>query len=504
MSPKRPIRPKPSSTDNTPAVRDTAPDVVPGTRFSTGLPAIESAFGHPTGQVPRQPDLPDSTVEIIDLPADTQIRQTPPDRPIGSYFLPPVLVNRLPLADAQSGLRLAGRYLYADLVDGGTVLIGSDAQNQFRARLSNELLASGPLLERVEGTNHWRPVRPTDQAGHSELVVTRQRVPDDPHAALRDPWKGWGIDSQHASADDIRVDGIQYKVVPRGAVNDPIVYIKNPMHMVYDFDLLDQTLRTNPLEQPRAAIQVPPTYHWVVDPTLPFQSPMTEYVASYFPELSAVSLENVAFQQFVLANGSSIATGSGLTLLRQTFNDWKVGNNHPRPQLADPLLMLPILPSTGGGTVRITELPSASANGALQRLDFNPQLFRQEWQYAQATQTAVDLKRFMATLLTRNGYTVFDPSMSNAYPAVVFQRTGHDYVYFLSLHRIRGRKINQTLNADPNSASLRLHIQVGTRAAQVVVDAHAANKLIWLRGGSQLLASAPDTVFIIRDGHSRL
>lgn len=506
MSPKRPLRPRAPSTENPPAVRDMAPDVIPATRLNPGLHGIDSILGHAPGQAPRQSDLPDSTVEIIDLPADTQIRQTPIVRPIGSYLLAPVLVNRLPLADAQSGFRLAGRYVYADLVGGGTVLIGNEAPNQFRARLSNELQASGPLLERVEGTTHWRPIRPPHQAGsdHSELIVTRQQIPADALGALRDPWNDWGIDSQHASADDIRVEGIQYKVVPRGVASDPIVYIKNPMHMVYDFDLLDRTLRANPLEQPRAAIQIPPTYHWVVDPTLPFQSPLTEYVASYFPELSAVALENVAFHQFVLANGSDTATGSGLTLLRQTFNDWKLGNHHPRPQLADPLLMLPILPSSGGGIVRVTELPTASTIGLLQRLDFDPLLFRQEWQYAQTTQTAVDLKRFMATLLTRNGYTVFDPSMSNSYPALVFQRTGHDYVYFISLHRIRGRKINQTLNADPNSSSLRLHIQVGTQAAQVVVDAHAANKLIWLRGGSQLLASAPDTVFIIRDGHSRL
>lgn len=495
--------PRIAPAENTPVVRDTTPQGSSVPRLNTGANSI---MPHQPGSTSRQPELRVPAIEIVDLPTDTHVRHASSERPIGSYFLAPTLVNRLPSPDVQSGFRLAGRYTYVDLVEGGTVLIGSDAQNQLRARSSNERSATGPLLERIEGTTQWRPTRSRAHAGAdvSELVITRQRMERDPLEALLDPWKGWGIDAQHASADDISIGGIQYKVLPRGAASDPIAYIKNPSHMVYNFDLLDHTLRTDLLQQPRGAIRVPPANHWEVDPTLPFEGPLTSYVTRYFPELTAASLEKVALHQFLLANGSETATGSGLTLLRQTFNDWRVGNPHPRPQLADPLLMLPILPTSGGGIVRITELPAAASDGPLQRLDFEPMLFRQEWQYAQATQTAVDLKRFMAALLTRNGYAVFDPSLSNSYPALVFQRTGHDYVYFISLHRVRGRKINQTLNVDSNSSNLRLHIQVGARAAQAAIQAHAENRLIWLRGGSQVLASAADTIFIIRDAHSRL
>ncbi|MHC8382524.1 hypothetical protein [Pseudomonas sp. LB3P14] len=516
--------------------------------MNTGSHGADQTVGHQPGQVSQLPDSRPPMIEIIDLPADMQIRHTTTERPIGSFFLAPSLVNRLPQPDLQSGFRSAGPYTYVDLVEGATVLIGRDAQNQFRARLSNELVASGPLLERVEGTPQWRRILPGSRAGAdtSQLVITRRRLPDDeppivppkrrhtdddespvageetpppepsrsfsdsrtPQGStighLPDPWKGWGIGSHNPSPDDIRVDGIQYKVVPRGTPNDPIVYIKNPTHFIYNYDVLDDILRTDLLQQPRGAIRVPPANHWEIDPTLPFQRPLTEYVATYFPELSATSLGNVAFHQFLLANGSETATGSGLTLLRQTFNDWKTGNIHPRPQLAEPLLMLPILPTSGAGTVRITELPLSVPGGPLQRLDFDPIRFQQEWLYYMNTQSAVDLKRFMASLLTRNGYAVFDPSPSNSFPALVFQRTGHDYVFFLSLHRIRGRRINQTLDLDSNSSSLRLNLQVGARAAQAVQDAHKANKVIWLRGGSQILASYPDTVFIARDGHSRL
>jgi hypothetical protein len=511
MSPKRPTRPKTDTPDSTPVVRDTTPDIPVPPRLTPDT-LIDPTLTHPAWQLPAPPVTRRQMIEIYDLPAETQVRASTAQRPIGSYFLAPGLVNRLPPPDLPSGIRSAGRYAYVDLVEGGTVLIDPDAQDGVRARLSNELFASGPLLERVEGTLMWRPVPVETAPDTSRLTITRHRLPDDEPSAVpskrsrleETPWSDWGIDPQHATPGDIRVDGIQYKVIPPGDARDPIVYIKNPSHLIYDFDLLERTLRLDPQQQPRGAIQVPPAHHWQIDPTLPFDRPLTNYVARYFPELSASSQENVAFHQFVLANGTNTATGSGLTLLRQTFNDWETGNDTPRPQLADPLLMLPILPTSGAGTIRVIELPTPESGGPLQRLDFDPALFRQEWLYSTNTQSAVDLKRFMATLLTRNGYAVFDPSPSNSYPALVFTRTGHDYVFFISLHRIRGRKINQTLNVDQNSASLRLHIQVGAPAAAAVIAANARNKVVWLRGGPQTLANADDTVFIVRDGHPRL
>jgi hypothetical protein len=515
MSPKRPTRPRTDAPDTTPVGRDTTPDISTPPRLMPDS-LIDPTLTHPAWQLPAPPVTRQQMIEIYDLPAETHLRSTTAQRPIGSYFLAPGLVNRLPPADPRDGTRTAGRYTYVDLIEGGTVQIGPDAQNGLRARLSSELLASGPLLERVEGTLKWRPLpeQNAPDADISLLSMTRHRLPDDelpvvPPKRQRidetlDPWSSWGIDQQHATTGDIRVDGIQYKVIPRGDASDPIVYIKNPSHLIYDFDLLDRTLRLEPQEQPRGAIQVPPAHDWQIDPTLPFERPLTKYISQYFPELSTTSLETVAFHQFVLANGSDTATGSGLTLLRQTFNDWQTGNRHPRPQLADPLLMLPILPTSGNGAVRIIELPTPTSDGPLQRLDFDPALFRQEWLYSNTTQSALDLKRFMATLLTRNGYAVFDPSPSNSFPALVFKRSGHDYVFFISLHRIRGRKINQTLNVDRSSANLRLHIQVGATAAAAVIAANAANKVVWLRGGPQTLTNADDTVFIVRDANPRL
>jgi hypothetical protein len=550
MSPKKPIRtkPKPGADDSLPSVPDTTPDIPAGQRIYISRPGADDIPDQPAGPSTQPPDSLPPTLEIIDLPTDTHIHHTSSEPPIGSYFLAPRLVNRLSLPDLVTGLRTAGAYTYVDLVDGGTVQIGKDAQNRYRARLPNEPSPSGPLLERVEGTLQWRPV----VAGHtggatSQLIVTHLPRPDDglapppakrphmtqeaeapgeaetqsgasgsgrPHtesgapsasrgAAPNAPWSDWGIPSQHASAEDIAIAGIRYKTVPRGSADHPIVYIKNPSHMIYDYGTLNRILRIDNAQQPRGAIQVPPANHWQIDPTLPFPESMTQSVNASFPELSFTSLQNVAKRQFRLANGSRLANCAGLTLLRQAFNDWKTGSRNPRAELIDPLLMLQTIPLTGHATHRKIELPPADSEGGLRRLDFDPGLFRQEWRYFMPSQSANDLKRFTAGLLTRNGYTVFEPSTTTSFAALAFQRTGHDYLFFLSLRRIKGRHIHLESRNDPRG-QISLVDQIGAQAAQAVERAYATNRIVWLRGGPQTLANEPETFVIIRDNHPRI
>lgn len=302
------------------------------------------------------------------------------------------------------------------------------------------------------------------------------------------------------SPEDLTIAGVRYKTVLRGdAANDPIVYIKNPAHLIYDFDLIQRTLSLDPAKQPRGAIQVPPDQHWVIDPTLPFERSLTGYVATYFPELTDISVLNVARNQFSLANGSSIATGIGLTTLRQVFNDWKTTNITPRPELADPLLMLAITPTTPGqGNTRIVSLPGLSDPSPLNQLEFDSRKFQDKWDYFMLTQSASDFKRFMASLLERNGYVVFKPTSAQSYPALVFRRAGHDFVFYMSLHRVRGDNIQVSAASDRIFTPDRLLQQIGRPAMQAVENAQSANKLIWLRGGSHVSARQPDTVFIVR------
>lgn len=520
-------------------VRDTSPEISVRHPPHIGYPHLDQTADPLTG--PGNPPAISSrpTFRIADLPIDTPIVSIANERPIAGYFLAPRLVDRLPQPDLLTGFRKAGPHTYVDLIDGGTVLLGTDLQSNLRARMSNELWASGPRLVQVAGTLQWRPMTSDSPSGTdaSRLTVTRVPAPDDEaHAippkrprivgdeqqppetstanrtiadaeldALIDPWKTWGIIGQQDLPDDININGSRYRTLPRGpAPDDPIVYIKHPYHLIYDYATLDRTLRTDFLQQPRGAIRIPPAHQWEIDPTLPFQRPMKDTVAIYFPELADVTLHNVAKRQFMLANGSELATGTGLTLLRQAFNDWKTGTVNPRPELVDPLLMLDSLSRFGSDINQKIELPIAGVKNGLRRLDFDPARFRQEWRYFMPSQSAIDIKRFAAGLLTRNGYSVFEPSPAQSFAAVVFKRTGHDFVFFLSLHRVNGRQIHQPLKQDPNAAKITLIDQVGPHAAQTVEAAHAVNRVVWLRGGVQTLAAYPETFFIIRDDYARL
>lgn len=520
MSPKYPSRPKvPGSTnDSTPGRRDVTADHLP--RRPGILPGHEPDLSqhHPFPEPSPAPDAQPAAVEITDLPAGTRISRITTDHPISNYYLS---TRGLPVPDLQTGFRSVGSgRRFVDLVDGGTVLVGTDQQGHLRARHPSELQPSGPRLERVEGTLAWRQV-PTDtlRMGDSALIISRHPVqgegqeeagpskrPRIPEADVAsEPWKNWGIAAHHASPVDVTIEGIHYKTVPRvDAPDHPIVYIKNPAHLVYDFDLLQSTLRRQVEQQPRGAIQVPPTHNWKVDPTLPFDRSLTHYVATYFPELSDLCVLNVARKQFSLANGSDIATGAGLTTLRQAHNDWKTSSITPRPELVDPLLMLSVLPTVPGkSTYGIVELPDSADQVSLQRLEFDTRKFSREWSFFTSTLSAGDIKRFMRDLLTRNGYTVIELGPAHTFPTIVFTRRGHDFVFYMTLHRLHGRKVQIPPTDKRRYAPERLPEVLGLPAMRAVQNAEAANKLIWLKGGGQFVNDRPDSVFILRTDDPR-
>lgn len=503
MSPKYPTRPKAPlpANEGSSGIRDLTPDPLPRSPAVRPHPELDAPQAHPISEHLQPLEALSPTIDVIDLPADLHISRTSTESTTSRYFLSPLLVERLPDPHLETGIRtINSKRRYVDLVEGGTVLLGIDEQGHFRASQMSELHPSGPRIERIGRTSKWRRAQPESLGSEdSQLIISHL-----PHASS-EPWADWGIDVQHASPHDINIEGVQYKTLPPGnAPSHPIVYIKNPAHLIYDFDLLNSTLRQTPEQQPRGVIRVPPTHHWQVDPKLPFDLSLTDYVATYFPELSETSLLNVARKQFVLANGSDTATNAGLTTLRQVFNDWKSAGITPQPELADPLLMLPvspITPRTAGS--RTVELAFHSDQLPLERLIFDPRKFRTEWQYFTTAQSAVDIKRFMFDLLTRNGYTVFKPTGAQSYPALVFQRTGHDFVFYMTLHRVHGQKIHLLSTSDQGFAPHRAVELIGTPAMHAVQKAEAANKLIWLKGGSQFSANRPESVFIVRTDDPR-
>ncbi len=449
--------------------------------------------------------------------------------PLEHYHLSSELVPMLSEPDATSGIRTFRTRTYVELLEGGTVLLGRDAEQHYRARLGTELNASGPRLEQVEGSLLWRLAhRAETDATDSVLTITRRRLADDEPSDVVEPkrqhtssppsdatvesasafGKDWGIEPERPVPDFITVDGVHYKVVTRADAREfPIAYIQRPSHSPYDFDVLEATLRHMPDEQPRSAIRVPPDNHWQIDGRLPFDKPLTGYVREAFPEVTTVTLENIARKQFTLANNASFADAAGLTALRQIFSSWKNGTPSPHPEWSDPLLMLPVLRAASGSvssTSRSLDLPNPSSKMPLDRLDFDPQWFAQQWNFFVSTYSPMDLKRFMANLMTRNGYAVFEPNSFNSFPALVFRRTGHDYVFFMSLHRTRIPKISLPAHTNPNTTGISLETQVGEAAAKAVREAHQNNKIVWLKGGSQIRPNHPDTVFIVRDDDARL
>ncbi len=295
----------------------------------------------------------------------------------------------------------------------------------------------------------------------------------------------------------ISVDGERHALLPR-ATDDLIVYIDDPAHPARSFDTLETVLHINKHHQPRGAIRVPPENAWKIDPFMAFEKSMTASVADFFPVFSSITLHNVARHQFILANGSTTTTGAGLTALRQTFNDWRVGNPASRAELAEPLLMLPTLPITpeSGQAVRKLVIPD-KVSGDLTRIDLEVNYYRSDYDYFLAHPGGLNFKVYMADMLRRTGYSVIQPNGGNAWPALVFTREGHDRVFFLSLYRIRENFIPLPLTPDPRTASTLID-RIGEPASQVLLDADASGKVIWLKGGIQQTAGM-ETVFMVRD-----
>lgn len=305
--------------------------------------------------------------------------------------------------------------------------------------------------------------------------------------------------SRPSPQESITVDNQQHRVLPTNAELDSgIVYTYEADHPVSNFQAFEELLILTPQHQPRGATRVPPDNHWVIDPRLPFERPLTLSVFKQLPELSTEAIKRVAKTQFVLANGSDRTTGAGLTALRQAIHDSSEPGPFRRPELCDPLLMLPSLAVTAQptGKGRMLTLPAQTTQELL-RLDFHPNYFRTEMDAYYARPGGLNLKKLMAGVLTRNGYSVFEPTLTHGWPTLVFTRDGHDSVYFLSVYRVNGDTIELLALPDPVTG-IPLNDRVNEDAAKAVRDADSLGKIVWLKGGLQV-SGTQDLVFIVRD-----
>jgi len=475
MSPKNPIRP--GTSTSSPETPHRPLDLSLGSRprlpLAPELHAVDLTSATRSRPLVELPTLQPVSVEIFDLPAGIHVTPaiTPP---IEQFFIPLSQTSRLPPANPNTGIRVHGTQRhFVDLQEGGTVLLGIDLDDNFRARLNSELAPSGPILEKVEGTLTWRvkPDGEPEAAGASRLTIKRPGDPIDEGAAATapkrpatssdadqdTPWKKWALSPSRIAINTIEINGSRFATVPYGSDPDHrIAYIRNPEHFSYDFEFMENTLIHDPQQKPRGVIREKPDGEWLVDHRLTFERPLERYVTTFFPQLSETSLRAVAKHQFMLANDGETATGIGLTRLRQTFSDWNRGSSSPDPRLVDPLLMLPTIATSASGTeaIRTLTLPSRTAQGPLQRLDFD--LTGQEWAHLKATSTGTHLKQFMKNLLERQGYEVFPPTESNIHPALIFRRKNHSFVFFLNLSRVEGTTIQPALNFYPASVEYQM------------------------------------------------
>jgi hypothetical protein len=121
--------------------------------FESDISADHSRPGNsPSGGTARNESRPLPAMVIQATP--DEVRPPPRRSSLESYLI----YANATLPDANSsGFRVVNGRTYVDLSIGGTVLVGTDPDTGlYRARLSSELLPSGPVLERDGNSGFWR------------------------------------------------------------------------------------------------------------------------------------------------------------------------------------------------------------------------------------------------------------------------------------------------------------------------------------------------------------
>lgn len=381
-------------------------------------------------------------------------------------FLAPQLSAQLTSAhDTLAGVRYDKRKkTYVDMAE-GTVMVARNSEGHFQQTFASELTPSGFLVEPVPGTTLWRR-KPQGVAGRQEpsSTTTRRlsRVPDerqsgtgkrqrrvetdDIHLAstplANADWHSWGHATKPQLGDSIEIDGSHYAIVDQnGHRSDARVFIKHPQFSASDFNAFEQTLGNTPHLQPRSAVKHKgpgadgPIDTWRVDDGLPFRQTLARYVSDTFPYIGDHSASRIAHAMFNRANHAEALNGYGLNDLSETFRHWAQRSTNlseqkaSRPDLVDPLMLLPALARTGE---RYIPKPSVSGEG-LQRIDFDLQRIPPQWRTIGDSYHISELRALFEQVLRHQGYQV-SPSFRAApaqRDALIIQRQGVDQVFIM-------------------------------------------------------------------------
>ncbi|VVQ06081.1 hypothetical protein PS918_04681 [Pseudomonas fluorescens] len=527
MAPKPPKKiNKPTTPDSDPSIRPpTSEEGVSIPRDSSDsiagllpddLSASLNASGNrrnegEAGSASRQPE-----VEVQDIQASGPTAGQSTETTADITFLPGPLAASLTRPQAD-GLRYGKHQrIYAEIENEGVTLVRRDANGEYRAASPNKLDATGPLLERVAGTDFWRRKSAEEQPGPSKRPrldedtsdtsdtesfaagLLTQDSPMDLSSAL---WRNWGTATKPQSGESIAIDGLHYRIVPGGAPDSThVAYLEHPHFSPSRYADFEQMLHDNPTLQPRWAVRQDNTWR-VVESSRPFDKNLTGYVSVTFRDFSDTSLSTVARAVFNRANNAEVINAFGLMVLHQTFRNWISPSRAraPRRELADPLLMLPVasrLPSSNGWIT----LPPPDAAGALRRLDFAPEHFPVEWTNYTSDPSDYNLKRMVGSVLVRNGYDVFPLTQDHRAPLLVFTRRNHDAVFFLRLERVNGESVREITSPGDELSNPQLPSLIGEPARAALLSAYDQNRLVWLLGGPQENPSGLKSVFLIREG----
>ncbi|ANJ55073.1 hypothetical protein PMA3_07825 [Pseudomonas silesiensis] len=444
-------------------------------------------------------------------------------RPSPPTFVPPHLASLLTKAESsEDGIRYdKHKRSYVDMQE-GTVLVRKNGDGHYQVSSLSELIPSGALLERIPGTKLWRPVIKTvAEPGEAAPGPSKRPHPDEESSRSADTdiiaddllsnesialdlsygqWRNWGKSTQPQSGQSIEIDGLHYPIVPQ--VMQPetrLVYLEHPGFSPARYDAFERMLLDNPSLQPKWVIKKDDQWK-VVEKRLPFEMSLSQYVGSTFRYLSDHSASTVARAVFDQSSQFAAIDAHGLALMGRTFHHWvdRTSVDAPRRELADPLMMLPVLPTTLSGTDAIISLPTPSA--ALQRLDFDPARIPQAWGDYLANAPGTSLRSLFSTVLEDNGYSVNRTTRLLSEDALLFHREGLDAVFVLRfpatslLGNMKRPVVPGSELSDP-----AYRARIGETQWQELARHLDLDKVIYLLGGTQPRGPDQTTLFIVRE-----
>lgn len=523
-------------------------DPLSDSRVDLGHPASPGTGADPistssTADIVPGPSEPRTRAIVSPLP-DSQPQSPPPiqaaDSPLSDTSQHPVFIdsesaNLLKKTPATTeGIRYdKHKKAYVEM-DGGLVMVRHDSAG-YRQTHAQESIPSGERVEQIPGSSLWRQVAavappmkrqasdiPPEGIAHSskqarladeaesEIAADASALAQNLYSQEPGPldlsagqWKNWGKTTPPPSGASIEIDGKHYAIVAQHLRPDTaLVYLQHPGFAPGDFDAFDQMLRNQPLRQPKWALKRDGQWR-VVDNHPPFSMAPSQYVASAFSYLSPPTASAIARSVFNQVRRPEGLDAHGLSLMALIFRNWleRVNDEIPRRTLADPLLLLPKLPTQPDNLVPggILTLPPR-ATELLQRVDFEPQHFPLEWAVYDAAPTGASLRNLFTGVLQHEGYTVSPTTRPHQEGALIFYRAGVAAIFVLKLPRISTDSVPRpTL---PGSELSRTDFQNRLSASnkQRLSTALTEYEIIYLVGGVQRSPTQTPTLFLVREG----